>query len=693
MTEADKGGKLVLLDSNQYTEMVLLHLSEDAYERVASFGSGKGKVVLFDPISKSSQELVLDVFGEMDPYDKLLRQQCSKLTSILNTLVKEKQLDKEERKHLIPNQPYSGRVPKFYGLPKVHKLGTLKIRPIVSSCDLYCDLLMLLLKAILNLLLWGTTSLANSYDLVNLLEKFEFSEDDILLSFDITSLFTKVPVPETLQIVKYRLDQLRELDDDPIANLTSLSNQAIMDLLDYTLNDCYFLWDNVLFKQKSGVPMGGRLSPILATLFMESLEYSVLCSTRILPRIFLRYVDDIFIVWDESRGCFWKFLERLNAHHPAIQLTVKKEQNRSIPFLDVRITRPKSSDQSTTSDSLQIEIFRKATHANRYLHFNSAHPLKLKENVARVLWLHAQCLLKNYPKQLAVELRFLKVSLSNKNNCYPIRIVNKWFAKFDRQLRNNPDLLKTRSQLNFEKVFENAKQQRFEMPTAQSRFLDASLDHSNSSSVLNEKQSNCGTEGTDAVWENTHQITKEHEDLPNADQLLLPLIQENRQPILIIPYVAGISDQLKRIVDDFEIKTWFSYPGSAMAHFSEYRGRLPVSKTRYAIYQCFCDCGCTYIGESGRNLKVRVSEHLQASSRSAFSDHLQNLQHRPLIKDTVILSQEKNYLKRKIIETICIDHWRKKKSPKICNSGFSSDFPAIWQICSQCIAKQLRPKD
>ncbi len=684
VTQADKGGKIVLLDLNQYSEMCLLHLQDDAYERVVSFGKGKGKVLLFDNVAKTSPEFVTDSFLGMDPYDKLLKYQCYNLTKILNELVKNKQLDKEQRRKIIPNQPYSGTVPKFYGLPKVHKIGTLQLRPIVSSSGLYCDSLMLLLKSILNLLLWGTTSIANSYDLVNLLENFEFSESDVLVSFDVTSLFTRVPVPEMLQLVEKRLRELRELDSDPVTELTSLTTEAIMELLHYTMNDCFFTWDKVLYKQKRGVPMGGRLSPILAVLFMESLEYSVLCSAPIVPRLFLRYVDDILIIWDESKGPYKDFLALLNAYHPAIVLTEEKEKDRNLAFLDVSITRPLNSAVKTTDKKLQISIFRKPTHSNRYLHFKSAHPLQLKENVARGLWLRAQWLLKNYPNQLRSELQFLKKSLTHSTNDYPIPTVNKWFAKFQRQLRNNPNMLKVRSRLSPEQIFCDKNQQKFESLSAQIRFPTAEGDHSQNVSAQIVSDAEIGHK----MEINQQNNTEEHQ----INEELLPPENNGNLPTLVIPYIPGISDQLKRIAEEYEINTWFTYPGSAMDQFTVYRGRLPVSKVQHSIYRCMCSCGTTYVGESLRNLKVRVSEHLHASSKSSFSDHLQNYRHRPALKDTVVLSREKNTVKRKLIESICIAHFSKEKEAKQCNSGLSSDIPAIWQICTRRIERQLRKK-
>ncbi len=224
-----------------------------------------------DPQTGVHNELFAEDYLKLDPCDQLLHQQCRQLTVILMDLKRSDDLDPREQKGLLLGQPYSGVMPKFYGLLKVHKIGTLKLRPIISNSGLYLDNVMLKLKSILNLLLWGSMSLANSYELVQLLRDYNFGSQDILLSFDAASLFTPFPVKDPLSIVEQRLKDLRELPENPIGEITSLSNYAIMKLLGHVLNQCYFTWDSSLYKQTSGLPMGGRLSPILANLYMEQL--------------------------------------------------------------------------------------------------------------------------------------------------------------------------------------------------------------------------------------------------------------------------------------------------------------------------------------------------------------------------------------------------------------------------------------
>ncbi len=383
VTTADKGGKVVILDDLQYTEMCLAHLSDLAYELVKSFGSGRAKVT----ISNFSTGLFSTNFINADPSDRLLRSQCQQLTEILNKLVRTQDLSAKERHALIPGQPYSGTLPRFYGLPKVHKIGILKLRPIITTFGHYSENVALLLKRILNLLLWGTTAVGNSYEFVHLLEQTDLQLSDMILSFDVVSLFMLVPVRDSLRIIEQRLQELSDIPFNPVHEITSLSNHGIMTLLEHVLAHCYFTWDSTLYRQCSSLPMGGRLSPIIANLFMEELEHQVLCTALIIPKIYFCYVDDMFIVWDQNKGSYVPFLELMNSQHPEISLTAEEENNGVLAFLDVEVTRPTVHVQPELSRPMQIDIHHKPTHTGRYLHFKSSHPLKLKRTMVRGLWL------------------------------------------------------------------------------------------------------------------------------------------------------------------------------------------------------------------------------------------------------------------------------------------------------------------
>ncbi len=99
----------------------------------------------------------------------------------------------------------------------------------------------------------------------------------------------------------------------------------------------------------------------------------------------------------------------------------------------------------------------------------------------------------------------------------------------------------------------------------------------------------------------------------------LERLQLLRRPTMIIPFLPGISGILKTIATDNDVQTWYTYPGKLLDQFNQHRCRVHVSKRKYSVYCTQCICGLQYVGESNRNLKVCLAEHLYRSSRSAFT--------------------------------------------------------------------------
>ncbi len=766
ITPADKGGKMAILSSIQYGSMCLSHLDDPAYTRVPFIGEGRQRIILRDEVLDVGETLFAEDFLKADPSDILLRWQTKKLTVLLFDLKRARHIREDERRLVNPSQPYSGVLPKFYGLPKLHKEGTLNLRPIITNCGLYCDALMIKLKSILNCLLWGNTALSNSYELARILEHFSFEEGDILVSFDVSSLFTRVPVEEVLLIVEKCLTELRALENCPLDEITSISNVGIMKLLRHVLSECYFSWDGILYQQTSGLPMGSRLSPILANLYMEHLEHSVLCATSAKPKMFFRYVDDIIIVWNAKKGSFEPFLEELNSFHPDIKLTVEVEKKRALPFLDMLIKRPGGTGMGGRRHA-DLSIYRKETHSDRYIQFRSAHQMDMKRNLFRTLLLRDFRILQNFPRQLQMEVEYLKRAFADPNNGYPEHILEKWIREFRDQIRHSPEILSTKSRLKYEELFDEHSYQHFEYPTATAYYKEGGdgqnpseqedmdlqlgdrerggeeegsgpmdmlsqaaglLDVDSQTGMEDEPRAATMHEGLaelDRIHIGAEQLNRDLEAaeaemvrsidadrvLPDArtgsdeipgtvgDREPVPMdhgnivvrtgedgqVAQRRRPVMVLPYVPGTSDKLRKLGAQYGLKTWFAYPGRLTDMFSAYRGRLHYSKARDSVYSIVCSCGVEYIGESGRNLKVRVAEHMRNSSKSAISNHILNTDHRPSLKQTVILAKERNSRKRKIIESLCIEN----KRTALCNTGVSVDIPVIWQLCAPLVHGQL----
>ncbi len=106
------------------------------------------------------------------------------------------------------------------------------------------------------------------------------------------------------------------------------------------------------------------------------------------PKMYTRFVDDIFLVYDCTQFNLQEFLELFNDQHPDINLTVEHETNKELPYLDVRIKRvdpiqglEQKENEDQIHSTLSLSIHRKSAHSDKYLHFRSSNPVSLKRNV------------------------------------------------------------------------------------------------------------------------------------------------------------------------------------------------------------------------------------------------------------------------------------------------------------------------
>ena len=123
--------------------------------------------------------------------------------------------------------------------------------------------------------------------------------------------------------------------------------------------------------------MGSPVSPIVANLYMEYLEQKTLSTAPNPPRFWCRYVDDTFVIDKEvnKQG----FLQHINSVDPAIRFTVEdNKEDGSIPFLDT-IVKPEADG------TLSITVYRKPTHTDQYLQWDSHHHLSAKFSVTHTL--------------------------------------------------------------------------------------------------------------------------------------------------------------------------------------------------------------------------------------------------------------------------------------------------------------------
>ena len=149
----------------------------------------------------------------------------------------------------------------------------------------------------------------------------------------------------------------RELD-------TKISRKEMKDLLLLCTKNVHFSYDNKLYSQKDGITIGSPLRPVITGIFMVDLERNVIPKLSTHMTKWKRHVDDTIIY--KKSSCINYVLSVLNSFHKNVKFTFEKEKDNKISFLDVLILR--------NGNSIETTVYRKFTHNDVYLHWDSFPP-------------------------------------------------------------------------------------------------------------------------------------------------------------------------------------------------------------------------------------------------------------------------------------------------------------------------------
>lgn len=251
-------------------------------------------------------------------------------------------------------------VPKLYGLPKTHKTP-LKMRPIISNNNAPTEKIAKWLVADFSKYKQPESkSVLNSFDFIEKTKNIVVEDDEVLVSFDVVALFPSIPISETLILLKEWLQESER--DEEKRNVYFDAAKLCMDF-----NCCQFL--NTFYKIAKGTAMGNALSPFLANVFMSSLERKIE-EEGMLPRVWHRYVDDVFAVIKEDN--IDVTLNHLNSKCQTVKFTLERERDGKLPFLDLLISRK-------TDKQLDFAVYRKPTNIPRYIPKESFCPIQYKQ--------------------------------------------------------------------------------------------------------------------------------------------------------------------------------------------------------------------------------------------------------------------------------------------------------------------------
>ena len=226
IVQADKGGKIVVMDREEYVVKVEEKLNDDKiYE-----------------ITKNPTSIIK-----------------KKISSLAERLFKSNRISQRVKYELTSIDD----LPSVRGQPKLHKINnpmrivTCSRNTITSPVSRFAFSLIQQLRETINSAVCNTTKFVEEISNVNI------GKDDRLVSLDVEDLFSNIPVTRAVDIAINRIGASEQFCQ---SNMTKTDMKQILLV---ALNNSYVEFNGKFYRQKQGLPMGNTLSPLLADLYMD----------------------------------------------------------------------------------------------------------------------------------------------------------------------------------------------------------------------------------------------------------------------------------------------------------------------------------------------------------------------------------------------------------------------------------------
>lgn len=331
--KADKGSCVVIEDTDQYIKDGLSHLQDQrTYAKISE-----------------------------DPTEELAKA----TNKYVATIASKGYLNKNMEVYLTHKKPQDVRTQLMYFIKKLHK-GPHEVRPIVSGINGPTERMSAFIDYFIQPLASSVPSyIQDSADLIRKLENLPpLPPDVILASVDVTGLYTNIPQDEGIcSVLKHLYHQ--DCEEEP-----PFPETVAKEMMKIVLGENYFEFNGDCYHQIRGTAMGTKMAPSYAILFMAELESQLLKEEPTQPLLFLRYIDDILLLWTGSKHSLEEMLARFNKAHHSIKFTHQISSEKVI-FLDLEIY--KGQDFCNTG-KLDTKPHYKDTNRFQYLQYNSSHP-------------------------------------------------------------------------------------------------------------------------------------------------------------------------------------------------------------------------------------------------------------------------------------------------------------------------------
>ena len=153
----------------------------------------------------------------------------------------------------------------------------------------------------------------------------------------------------------------------------SPTNDSLIKLLKLVLGRNNFDFNEKHYLQIGGTAMGTKVAPSYANTFMGWYEDQFVYTYTPAPKVWKRFIDDIFVIWTHGQESLNDFVHYLNNCLPSIKFEAETSTSH-IHFLDVTVS-------INEQHQLQTDLYTKPTDSHNYLNYKSAHPRHCRDGI------------------------------------------------------------------------------------------------------------------------------------------------------------------------------------------------------------------------------------------------------------------------------------------------------------------------
>ena len=267
-------------------------------------------------------------------------------------------------------KPIGSQPPRLYGLAKIHKTNV-PVRPVLSMPGSAYHKIGLKVAEWLSVVPECGIN-TSSKKIADSLNNIELEENEEIVSFDVTSLYTNVPLTEAIQVCA---DMLY----DGVNTAPPVSKQTFTRLAELSSCNVLMLTHKGYVKQVDGLAMGSPPAPHFANGWLSKYDNTIKADAK----LYARYMDDI--IQNMLKDRINQKLEDINNLHPALKFTIERESDGQIPFLDMKIMNTRGKLSSTW--------YNKPTDTGLIMNFHAVAPKRYKRSVVSgfVHRIHRSC--------------------------------------------------------------------------------------------------------------------------------------------------------------------------------------------------------------------------------------------------------------------------------------------------------------